>query len=184
METLDNKYSQQRITRLFKSALALSNISLGQIIGDTVRVSSFELKLAQKPELPISNGFLLEVTVFGNIEGIAHLLIDDKSATHIFENCLEMGTSSESFKDSMMREGLLSEIANMVVSAFITEIADQLEFEIYSNVPRLSKVDNFSKHVTWSENRNVVAAIGLNGKDSDVSLTLLLQFPDSLLNYL
>jgi chemotaxis protein CheY-P-specific phosphatase CheC len=83
-----------------------------------------------------------------------------------------------------MREGLLTEIANMLVSAFITEIAEQLELEIYSNVPQLTMASNFNEELVISDKSQLLASIELTAKDSDISMRFLLQFPEVFFTFL
>jgi chemotaxis protein CheY-P-specific phosphatase CheC len=78
--------------------------------------------------------YVLITQIIGDITGKSFLIFNEEESKEIFGL---MGTSVDNIA---LREGFLMEIDNIISASVISEISNQLELDVYGDVPRLSKI--------------------------------------------
>jgi chemotaxis protein CheY-P-specific phosphatase CheC len=127
--------------RILKGGIALANLSLGKIIQSPTLIKMISWGLNELDNLnfnPNHNGstIVMRTQLYGKIEGVNYLIFSREELEALFRACLpEEIVKETSGKSEIMKEGLLSELSNVMVSSVITELADMLGVEMFGTIP-------------------------------------------------
>ena len=124
---------------LNRASKALSDVINTPISIETLDFGSDSLNDGQFPGLPIvGESSLLKTEVIGDFKGVCYLIFSESEVEKISSKCLPAQMKADNPEQySMMQQGFVTEIDNIVSAAVITEFANYLECGIYGNVPHL-----------------------------------------------
>ncbi|WP_109830769.1 hypothetical protein [Reichenbachiella versicolor] len=147
IEKLDEKEMEvatSLVTRgLQRASKALSDVIQTPITIETLDFGSDSLDDGQFPGLPIEGeSSLLKTEVIGEFKGVCYLIFSESEVEKISAKCLPASMKSDNPEQyTMMQQGFVTEIDNIVSAAVITEFANYLDCGIYGNVPHLEVLE-------------------------------------------
>lgn len=120
-----------------KIALANAATSLAKMLKEDVLLKNFSIQLSQAPIFKGKQDlFLLETLIVGEISAHTFLVFNEKDAEKICHIMLPASL----FNEQEMKDGVLTELDNILVASLVTKYADIFKKELNGHLPKISKL--------------------------------------------
>lgn len=186
-----NRKEEKFAEKLLKGGIALANLSLSKFINSPILINMittgiFNLSEAQFKPNSQGEAMLIKTDLMGDMDGINYLVFTKSELEKLYIACLGEDYH-QSPQSQIMTEGLLTEVSNVMVSSFITEIADTLGLEMYPNVPSLqcmdsSDIDEFIHNNSGKLTKMIYVNAKLQGKELDITPDFIWILHENLLD--
>jgi chemotaxis protein CheC len=157
------------IEKRSQDALISSALALSQMTGETVDVVRTVVDIIKVGEMASFLGprdgktTLISLDIHGSISGDIYLLLSSSDTTQITRKVADKWMRSDEIEH--FRSSVLSEVGNIVASAYINVLGDSFNVALIPSVPRLEFIDS----------EKVVSRI-LSKGDSDFALMFFSEF--------
>ena len=186
-----NNEEESFTNKLLKGGIALANLSLSKFINSPILINMINtgtFKLSQAHFKPHATGSaaLIKTELVGEMEGVNYLIFSERELKKLYSTCL--GENYDQLPDSeTMKQGLLTEVSNVMASSFISEIAETLGLEMYPNVPSIlplegKDIDQYILSNSGKIQNMIYLNVQLQGKDLDITPEFIWILHENFLN--